>query len=59
MSATPKLLHFACDRCMNRWSAYRASECPACRHESVWEFASEKKRDQYVRDHERLFVRHD
>ena len=52
-----KMLYFACDRCMNRWEAYRASECPACHHEAVWEFDKEANRDQYVHDHERLFRR--
>lgn len=59
MSAKPTWLYFACDRCMNRWGAYRASECPACGHEAVWEFDKEANRDQYVHDHTRLFVRHD
>lgn len=50
-------LYFACDRCMNRWEAYRAAGCPACGHGSVWEFDKEANRDQYVHDHERLFRR--
>lgn len=51
-------LYFACDRCMNRWEAYRASECPSCGHGAVWEFDKQANRDQYVRDHTMLFTRH-